>query len=393
MLTTLQPRFDAAIAGNRIALLAAAAALACAPAALSQSVTPTVTAWTRNTGGQTGYNGILANVTLVRHSAGFVYPSSAGIPSYAIGPWPANPNIPANQNWVFRITKNPVVATTPTATPLGVIGVLINGVPFFNALDAMSYNNLNIWHRNAMYWEAASFDACKGHPAPGGVYHPHQFPACVAATSAQQHSAIIGFAFDGFPIYGPYGYANADGTGGIARMRTSYRTRAITQRTTLPNGTQLSANQYGPAVSATYPLGSFVEDYEYVAGLGDLDAANARFCVTPEYPNGTWCYFSTVSAKGATEYPYLVGPRYKGVLVTGNTGPGGGHVSPTDAPVTFTGSACVADINRDRVVNGGDLATLLTEWAGGGGAADIDRDGDVTGGDLAIMLSAWGTCP
>jgi hypothetical protein len=53
----------------------------------------------------------------------------------------------------------------------------------------------------------------------------------------------------------------------------------------------------------------------------------------------------------------------------------------------------VADINRDRVVNGGDLATLLTEWAGGGGAADIDRDGDVTGGDLAIMLSAWGTCP
>lgn len=374
-------------------LLGAISAISCASTALSQTITPAVTAWTRNTGGQTGYNGLPANVTLVRHSAGFVYPSSAGIPGYSIGPWPGNPNIPANQNWVFRITKTPTVATTQTSTPLGVIGVLINGVPFFNALDAMSYNNLNIWHRNAMYWEATSFDACKGHPAPGGVYHPHQFPACVAPTSPQQHSAIIGFAFDGFPIYGPYGYANADGTGGIARMRTSYRTRSITQRTTLPDGTQLQPSQYGPAVGTQYPIGCFVEDYEYVAGLGDLDATNARFCVTPEYPSGTWCYFSTISAKGTTEYPYLVGPKYKGVLVAGNTGPGGGHVVPTDSPVTFAGSACAADINRDRSVDSADLAMVLSAWASGGGAADIDRDGDVTSADLGAVLSAWGVCP
>jgi hypothetical protein len=374
-------------------VLAAIGAVGLGSAAFAQSITPAVTAWTRNTGGQTGYNGILANVTLVRHSANFVYPSSAGIPSYSIGPWPGNPNTPANQGWVFKITKTPVVATTQTSTPLGVIGVLINGVPFFNALDAMSYNNLNIWHRNAMYWEAASFDSCKGHPAPGGVYHPHQFPSCVAPTSADRHSEIIGFAFDGFPIYGPYGYANPNGTGGIARMRTSYRTRAITQRTTLPDGTQLQPSQYGPAVSATYPLGSFVEDYEYVAGLGDLDASNARFCVTPDYPNGTWCYFSTISAKGATEYPYLIGPKYKGTLVAGNTGPGGGHVSPTDSPVTFAGSRCDADINDDRVVDSTDLAMVLTAWASGGGGADIDRDGDVTSADLGSVLAAWGTCP
>ena len=370
-----------------------AAALACAPLALSQSITPTVTAWTRNTSGQTGYNGILANVTLVRHSANFVYPSSTGIPSYAIGPWQANPNIPANQNWVFRITKTPVVAKTQTATALGVIGVLINGVPFFNALDAMSYNNLNIWHRNAMYWEAASFDSCKGHPAPGGVYHPHQFPGCVASISSQVHSPIIGFGFDGFPVYGPYGYANADGTGGVARMRTSYRTRAITQRTTLPNGTQLPPNQYGPAVSSAYPIGCFIEDYEFVAGLGELSADNARFCVTPEYPAGTWCYFATISANGATEYPYLIGPKYRGVLVAGNTGPGGGHVVPTDAPVTFTGTACAADISGDRVIDAADLAVLLTNWASGGGAADLNRDGSVGGADLAILLSVWGACP
>ena len=372
--------------------LALFSALALATIASAQTITPAVTAWTRNTGGQTGYGGISANVTLIRYSTNFVYPSSSGIPSYTIGPWAGNPNTPTNQNWVFKITKNPIVASSPTATPLGVIGVLINGVPVFNPLDAMSYNNLNIWHRNAMYWEAPSFDSCKGHVAPGGVYHPHQFPPCVSATDALHHSAIIGFAFDGFPVYGPYGYANADGSGGIARIRTSYRTRAITQRTTLPNGTALTAAQYGPAVSASYPIGCFVEDYEYVKGLGELDSHNARFAVTPEYPNGQWCYFSTISAAGATQYPYLVGPRFKGVLVAGNTGAGGGHNTPTDSPVTFTGSACPADFDNDRDVSAGDLALLLSDWAGGGGNTDINRDGIVDASDLAGLLAAWGAC-
>jgi hypothetical protein len=92
------------------ALVATFAALS--PTALAQSVTPTVTAWIKNTGGQTGFNGLPANVTLLRHSANFVYPSSAGIPLYTIGPWPGNPNTPANQNWTFKIAKFPVVATT-----------------------------------------------------------------------------------------------------------------------------------------------------------------------------------------------------------------------------------------------------------------------------------------
>lgn len=383
------------IAAANIATATTAIAVAAISAAASaQTITPTVTAWTRNVGGtQTGYNGIIANVTLVRHSTGFVYPSSSGIPSYAIGPWNGNPNTPANQSWVFKITKTPTVSAAPTNTPLGIIGTLINGVPFFNPLDGMSYNNGNIWHRNAMVFEAASFDACKGHPAPGGVYHPHQLPGCVATFDAAHHSPIIGYAFDGFPIYGPYGYANADGSGGIARMRTSYRTRAITQRTTLPDGTQLAPAQYGPAVGGTYPIGAFAEDFEYAAGLGDLDASNARFSVTPEYPNGTWCYFATISAKGSTEYPYLVGPKYKGVLVAGNTGPGGGHVVPTDAPVTFTGSACAGDFDGNRTVDGSDLATFLTAWGSAGGAADLDRDGLVAGGDLAVLLSNWGACP
>jgi hypothetical protein len=129
----------------------------------------------------------------------------------------------------------------------------------------------------------------------------------------------MGFAFDGFPIYGPYGYANVDGSGGVARIRTGYRMRSITTRTTLPNGTVLTSAQYGPAVSTTYPLGYYLEDFEYIAGLGDLDTSNGRFCVTPEYPMGTYCYFTTIDASGHSEYPYTVGPTYYGVVATDNT--------------------------------------------------------------------------
>ncbi len=53
--------------------------LGAASTASAQSITPAVTSWTRNIGGQTGYGGIIANVTLIRHSAGFVYPSASGI--------------------------------------------------------------------------------------------------------------------------------------------------------------------------------------------------------------------------------------------------------------------------------------------------------------------------
>ncbi|MDA1008867.1 MAG: YHYH protein [Planctomycetota bacterium] len=374
-------------------LIAILLALAPVATASAQTINPTVTAWQRNTTGATGYNGILADVTMVRYSANYVYPSSTCIPSYAIGPWPGNPNTPANQNYVFRIPRNPVASTgAGTATSLGHIGVLSNGVVFFNALDAFSYNNQNIWHRNAMVFEVGSMDACNGHPAPTGQYHPHSNPLCLSGSSLTTHSPIIGFGFDGYPIYGPYGYANADGSGGIVRIETSYRKRNITVRTSLPNGTQLPANQYGPAVSATYPLSSFVEDFEYAALLGDLDEDNGRFAVTPEYPNGTYAYYATIDAVGAVEYPYIIGPTYHGTVAPGNTGPGSGHVVPTDSPVTFTGFPCPADSTGDRVVDGVDLGALLSRWGQGGGAGDIDRNGLVDGADLALMLSDWGIC-
>jgi hypothetical protein len=97
-------------------------------------------------------------------------------------------------------------------------------------------------------------------------------------------------------------------------MKSSYFLRNITDRTVYANGSDVID---GPAVSTTYPLGYFREDYGYIApsaSLPDyLDDHNGRFCVTPEYPKGIYCYFATVDANWNSAYPYIVGPTFFGV--------------------------------------------------------------------------------
>lgn len=302
---------------------------------------PVITSWIINPGSETGYGGIATNVLSVHYTATDVYVTSTCIPGYDIGPWTANPNLPANQDFCFRITRNPAPNTgTLVNTPLGHIGVWRNGVSIFNAKDGMSYNNQGIWNRDALVWEGISFDACLGHPAPNGEYHHHVSPNCLYDhLDDEQHSDLIGYAFDGYPIYGAHGYANPDGSGGIIRMRSSYQLRTITERTTLPNGTVLPANQYGPAIGGQYPLGAFLEDYAYVAGSGDLDAHNGRFCITPEYPAGTYAYFVTLNDQYQPAFPYVLGPQYYGTVQSGNTGPNGGHNTIPGAAVEYTGGS------------------------------------------------------
>jgi hypothetical protein len=218
-------------------------------------------------------------------------------------------------------------------------------VSIFNAMDARSYNNQGVWNQNAIVVEGASFDDCLGHPAPNGEYHHHLNPRCLYDDrDSSRHSPLIGYAFDGFPIYGAYGSANPDGTGAITRMRSSYRLRSITARTTLADGTVLTAAQQGPAVNAQYPLGYYLEDFEYVAGLGDLDAHNGRFSVTPEYPAGIYAYFVTLDETGAAAFPYVLGTYYYGVITPGNTGPQSGHNVPTEPVTTYTPSRVAEDI-------------------------------------------------
>ena len=124
------------------------------------------------------------------------------------------------------------------------------------------------------------------------------------------HSKIIGIAFDGHPIYGTWGYGSAlDNTSAVARMTSSY--------------TAYAQEQPGRSYTyAQYPAGAFVEDYQFVSQSGTLDRSNGRYCVTPEYPNGTYAYFVSTDTNGANTYPYIIGPLMRqGFNVVGGTAP------------------------------------------------------------------------
>ncbi|MEY4897630.1 MAG: hypothetical protein RL525_1023 [Bacteroidota bacterium] len=291
---------------------------------------------------------VLANVQKVQYSTDWVYVSTNGIPSYITGPFmDGNPSLASSQNAIFKISLKPVKNTgTPTNTTGGNIGIFMNGVALFDYRDGVSWSNAlqalkggplmgmgdNAWNRDAVVGERLGFDCAKGHPAMGN-YHHHQNPSAfnldrkVISTvcdlyaadglyilDSTKHSPLLGYTYDGFPIYGAYGYKNADGTGGITRMKSSYVLRNITDRTVYANGSDVID---GPAVSTTYPLGYFREDYGYIVPTSSqpdyLDEHNGRFCVTPEYPNGIYCYFATVDANWNSAYPYIVGPTFYGV--------------------------------------------------------------------------------
>lgn len=317
---------------------------------ITAQTNPAITAWLQNPTGITGYEGIPINVQQIQYSTNFVYISCTDIPSWlpltstdgvSAGPddyWPNNPWEPLNKSYLFKIRLNPIQNTgTPTVAPYGHIGIFTNGMSLYNPLDAKSWEEENVWFQNAFYFEhidLQTFDICMGHPNGNFEYHSHVSPKCHwDETNSSVHAPLIGFAFDGFPIYGSYGYTNANGTGPIKKLNSSYHLRNITDRTTLPNGTVLASNLVGPSLS-TYPLGAYAQDYEYVAGLGDLDEHNGRFCVTPEYPNGIYCYFATLDDNLVPAYPYLIGPTYYGVVTNSNLGPNGGLNTTISEPVT-----------------------------------------------------------
>ncbi|GAB3736930.1 hypothetical protein GCM10027594_17800 [Hymenobacter agri] len=341
------------------------------PALGRAQITPIVSGWVVNTTGATGYNGILSNVQRVQYSAGNVYITCTGVPSYTIGPWPNNPNTATNQNFVFKITRTPTPNTgTATATPLGHTGIWSNGVSIFNAKDAMSYNNAGVWNQNAIVVEGPSFDSCLGHPAGNGEYHHHLNPRCLYNDhDSTRHAPLIGFAFDGYPIYGAYGYANTNGTGGIKSMKTSYRARSITARTTLPDGS--TAPSAGPAINAAKPLGYYIEDFEYVAGRGDLDSHNGRFCITPEYPQGTYAYFVTINSQYAGAYPYTPGPTYYGVIPAGAIGPQSGHAVVNEPVTTYVVTATFVAAGLQVSVFPNPTSGTLTVAPEGGVANDL----------------------
>ena len=292
-------------------------------------------------------DGVLANVQSVDYSEEWVYITATGIPAYITGPFlDGNPSLAQNQNAIYKLPLTPIENTgTPTATNGGNIGIFINGVSLFDYRDGVAWNNNTMslcggppggnppcpggpngnqdWNRDAIPAEMGGFDCNKAHPAMGN-YHHHQNPSAfnldliivsnicetypadgLYVIDTESHSPLIGFAYDGFPIYGAYGFANADGTGGIVKMNSSYELPGATTRLN------------GPDVNNTYFEGYFREDYDYVSHPEEfyLDEHNGRFAITPEYPEGIYAYYATVDENHNSAYPYAVGPTFYGNVV------------------------------------------------------------------------------
>ena len=129
-----------------------------------------------------------------------------------------------------------------------------------------------------------------------------------------EHSPIIGWAFDGNPIYGPYGFEDpTDQSSTIRRLLSSYR---LKPSLIYDENTNISpVRDDGPSLS-TDVAGTFIEDYEYVFNLGDLDQYNGRFCKTPEFPEGRYVYFVTIDATAAGNpvFPYVLGPSFNSIV-------------------------------------------------------------------------------
>ena len=163
-------------------------------------------------------------------------------------------------------------------------------------------------------------DASHGHPQEDNQYHYHSgkflsqwdYHVYQANTYYQGtnysgdhwrhtdgHSKILGYAYDGYPIYGPFGYSTAtDSTTTPLRMTSTYDT--------WPDPVSGRGYSY-----TDYPAGTFIQDYRVVVSRGTLDKHNGRYCVTPDYPDGTYAYFLTITNAGVPVYPYIIGPTFK----------------------------------------------------------------------------------
>jgi len=179
----------------------------------------------------------------------------------------------------------------------GAVAFAVNGVAIYGPEDgpggdAVAGNEGAYEEDRQHVW----LGLCHGHSGPGGEYHYHADGNCIhwhpeeeetwlnysmeSSRTVTEHSPIVGFALDGYPIYGFVGW---DADGEVAEMTSSYR---LKDGETGYNG---------------------IDDYEYVAGLGDLDACNGQWGATPDYPEGTYHYHTTwVNGEGGIGFPYFI---------------------------------------------------------------------------------------
>ena len=401
-----------------------------------------------------------ADIAEVSSSASWVYVKATGLASHTMGPW-LNPMggqfmfWPTNQHGIYRFPRtSSVPAGNKTTTGAGYSGLFVNGVAIFNFTDGKAWDGSTIvngphnqltyyWHRNAPVGEGFNFDYALGHQPPTAIYHTHQQPLALryqlgdhvdynsatknyseSTTSVTKHSPIIGWSYDGYPIYGPYGYSVTNNPiSGVRRMISGYVQRdgsngtdiAANNLSTIPawyarfrlklgGSSSTTAGTARPAVNSTYPLGTFAEDFSYLGDLinsatgkayvqgtntFDLDQYNGRWCMTPEFPTGTYAYFVSNDAGGNGVYPYVFGYEYYG-------NPTGGSVNSISEVVTtnFTGAASSTLAMAVPAIT--NNIVTLTWSATEGGTYRLEASGNLTtwttnASGIAALLDK-GTC-
>lgn len=212
------------------------------------------------------------------------YIHADGYPYKAPGRFPnaGNPHHIEKKNYELRVPLEPqkrAEATSVKGTPFG---IALNGVLFDPGTAEFWQND----RRSGWNYEALGgacelgLDQYNAHVQPDGTYHYHGIPEGLMSGKGNDGApALLGYAADGFPVYGPYGYSGSAGSGGLTKLKSSYRLKS-------------GSRSGGPGGRYN---GKFTQDWTYAAGSGDLDQCNGRFAVTREYPQGTYHYVLTDS--------------------------------------------------------------------------------------------------
>lgn len=210
-----------------------------------------------------------------------------GVPEHNTGRFPnsGNPHSIEEQDYEFRVPAYPTISNTTTPVEMNLFGVAVNGVPFDPAAAEWYQGDRGgDWQYEALSGAVPlGIDQGIAHVQPNGAYHYHGVPQLLLqglSVSADNHSPLVGWAADGFPIYALYGYRDGlDARSEIIPMRSGYQLK------------QGNRPKYNGNPGGTYD-GTFINDYEF-RGTGNLDQCNGRQTVTPEFPGGTYAYFLT----------------------------------------------------------------------------------------------------
>ena len=228
------------------------------------------------------------------------------IPDHTVAPFPnaSNPNTIKAISETNAVDYSPNIASTLTALqsefgPMYEFGILLNGV-ILDPVAAEPWPHTGLQDPNVNWeWnlEATTnnlgLDESNAHVQPTGKYHYHGIPQGYIDNLNIDGSkmVLVGWAADGFPIYYKYGYADTNNANsGVIELSSSYRLK--------------SGARPGDGISAPCDAynGKYVNDFEFVQGLGQLDEANGRSGVTPEFPNGSYYYILTDAFPGIPRY-------------------------------------------------------------------------------------------